>query len=217
MGVAAKKKRTDRESRRNEIRRSLLDAIETLTAQGESYSTITLERLSTAAGISRATFYVYFQSKGDLLRAWFSATVAELSEACAAWNELGAQSSAQDLRAALRRIIAVYHRHATLIAAVADEATQDSTLRDELNAVIDLAIDSLRRQIERGQDEGWIQADLLPDETARWSMWVFERGLTQIVPTLSEAELDASTAALADMAWHLLRDEPGLLERSGAA
>ena len=42
-------------------------------------SELTIERLCSQAAVSRSTFYVYFEDKGDLLRAWFSDITVELA------------------------------------------------------------------------------------------------------------------------------------------
>jgi AcrR family transcriptional regulator len=204
MAMAAQKKKGDRERRRTDIRDRLLEAIEKLAANGDSYANVTIERLATTAGLSRATFYIYFEGKGDLLRAWFGEALQGLGAACSPWLALGATSSQADMRAALARIIETYRAQASVMAAVADEATQDSSLRDELGAAIHSGADVLRTQIERGQQDGWIDRDLLPGETAAWAIWLLERGLTQVVPSATDDAVTALIDTLADMAWHTL-------------
>jgi AcrR family transcriptional regulator len=204
MALSAQKKKGNRERRRTDIRDRLLEAIEKLAANGESYANVTIERLATTAGLSRATFYIYFEGKGDLLRVSFDEALQGLGAACSPWLALGAKSSQADLRAALAQIIETYRAQASLMAAVADEATQDSSLRDELSAAIQRGADALRAQIERGQGEGWIDRDLLPGETAAWAIWMLERGLTQVVPHASDDTVAALIDTLADMAWHTL-------------
>ncbi len=209
MGTAAQKKTTsDRERRRADIRRRLLRAAETLIADGETYSSVTIERLSNRAGLSRATFYIYFGGKGDLLRAWFSETLEDLDRACTAWRAIGARSSQADFTAALQKIVDTYCRHATLLAAINDEATQDGALRDQLRAVVHRGIHALRAQIENGQRDGWIDPALLPAETATWSIWLFERGLGHILSTATSEQAATLTETLGDIAWNTLRARP---------
>jgi TetR/AcrR family transcriptional regulator, ethionamide resistance regulator len=208
MGVAARKKtQDDRERRRADIRRRLLRAAEILIADGEAYSTITIERLANQAGLSRATFYIYFGGKGDLLRAWFSETVEDLDQACAAWRQLGPRSSRADFTAALASIVEAYCRHAPLMTAINDEATQDSVLRDQLRDIVQHGIDALRAQIEEGQRDGWIDPALLPAETATWAIWLLERGLGHVVAPATGEQTATLTEALGDLAWHTLRSD----------
>ena len=45
----------------------MLRATEQLLAEGSSYADLNVERIATAAGISRTAFYFYFRDKRDLL------------------------------------------------------------------------------------------------------------------------------------------------------
>src|SRR5947209_20107000 len=57
-----------RQQRREQMERRLLDATERLMRDGASFTELSVDRLSTEAGISRASFYIYFEDKGHLLR-----------------------------------------------------------------------------------------------------------------------------------------------------
>lgn len=203
MGVTAQRK-GDRERRRTDIRRRLLKVVQKLMADGTAYSNVTIEQLASEAGLSRATFYIYFENKGDLLRVWFTETLNELSDASKSWLAIDAMASKSDFRSALARIIDTYHERATLMAAVLDEATQDGLLRDQLSDAIQLAIKALQSHIETGQRDGWVDPALLAAETASWSVWMLERGLNQIMPSASDEEAAALADTLTDMAWHVL-------------
>ena len=49
-----------REQRREQMERRLLDATERLMRDGASFTELSVDRLSGEAGISRASFYIYF-------------------------------------------------------------------------------------------------------------------------------------------------------------
>lgn len=190
--------------RRKDIRNRLLTAIEQLAADGEPYSTVTVERLVSAAGISRATFYIYFEGKADLLQTWFTETMRELAEAAEPWRAITAQPTEAELAAALNQIISAYVEHAGLMAAVYDEATQNSALRESINSAIRIASESVCEHIERGQREGWVDPELLAPETASWLVWMLERGLNQLVPDAKKARANRLKLNLASMVWHVL-------------
>jgi len=201
MGAPAEQ-RSSRAERRNDHRRRLLQAIEQLTIGGESYADVSIERLATEAGLSRATFYTYFEGKGDLLGAWFDDAVAELGRAFDPWLQAG--SSRAELRETLERVALTFRPHAMLFAAITDEATQDAALRERINDAIEQAIARVRDHIELGQAEGWVDPELLPRETAAWIVWMLERGLTQIVGSADEERLPALIETLAAMGWQTL-------------
>ena len=81
MPSVTRRSQSSRLQRRAQIRHRLLEVVEDLLDKGESYTELSVERLVSEAGISRSTFYVYFEDKGDLLRGWFEDIEAELAEA----------------------------------------------------------------------------------------------------------------------------------------
>lgn len=190
--------------RQEAVRERLLEAVETVTDRGEGLGDVSVERLATAAGISRATFYIYFSDKGDLLAARYEQVVADLLEAAAAWWRLGPDGSLEELRAALDGVVAVYRPHATLIAAVYDEAAYNPAVRELAGGFIDAVIAGLQEHIERGQREGFVDPELLAPETAAWLGWMTERGLRDVVGPASENEVAALVAAQAEVVWHTL-------------
>ena len=193
-------------SRRDEIRGRLLVAVEGVIADGESYANVSVERLAGAARISRATFYTYFDGKGDLLHAWLDETLDELRVgARPLLLELGPGSNPSRLAAGLRALVLAYRARATVMTAILDEATRDGALRADIDAAIAGAIAAFSGAIERGQREGWIDPELLPRETAAWLVWLLERGLTQVIGSADDARVDALAATLAQMLWRTLR------------
>lgn len=196
---------TRRETRRQEIKQRLLDAIEHLTADGESYATVSVDRLAAHAGISRATFYLYFSEKKALLNAWLEDVRGHLNEVLAAWPEVvGADVTRHDVELGLRRLATVYRAHATLIEAVYNEAARDSGTRDVLERLVWDSIAALRVQIERGQQEGCMDPALLPGETAAWLIWSLQSGLRDLVAPSTEAETALLVDAHAAIWWHVL-------------
>jgi TetR/AcrR family transcriptional regulator, ethionamide resistance regulator len=199
MAVASQRSRDDR---RDEIRRRLLVAVEGLIAEGASYANVSVERLAGAARISRATFYIYFDGKGDLLQAWLRETLDELR---AGAQPLLAVRTEGEVASTLHTLLLGYRRRATVMAAILDEATRDGALRADLDAAIGGAISALSDAIERGQRDRWIDPELLAQETAAWLVWLLERGLTQVIPTAGDERIDALASTLAQMLWRTLR------------
>src|SRR5919109_2975176 len=109
MPSVTRRPQSSRAARREAIRDRLLEVIQTLLDEGESFTEISVERMVQAAGMSRSTFYVYFEDKGDLLRAWFGEIEAEIAEAVTGWWEIDGSATREDLRGALERVVLVYH------------------------------------------------------------------------------------------------------------
>jgi AcrR family transcriptional regulator len=199
-----RKAKSKREERREELRESLLTAVERMVASGESFTELSVERLVQEAGLSRSTFYVYFEDKGDLVRAWFSQIIEELREAAAPWWSLDESATRDDVREVLARIVTTYRPHTTLMAAVYDTASYDTLVGEEVAEMMGNNIASLRSHIRRGQKAGWVAPDLLPNETASWLMWMAERGQHQLVRAAPPAELERLIDAFTDVVWNTL-------------
>src|SRR5665213_1836214 len=112
------------------------------------------------AGLSRSTFYVYFEDKGDLLRAWFAGVTTEVENAARDWWALGADASREDLRAALRGVVTIYRPHATLMAAMYDAAAYDPAVRELVDGMMGGNVAGLRKHIRAGQKAGFIDPEL---------------------------------------------------------
>ncbi len=204
MPSVTRKSQSSRAKRREEMRDRLLAVVERLLAEGETYTEISVERLVSETEISRSTFYVYFEDKGDLLRAWFAQIISEIEAAAGDWWKLDGSATRADLREALSAIVTTYRPHTTLMAAVYDAASYDITVRDEVQGMMSRNIGGLRAHIRRGQRDGWIPAELLAGETAAWLTWMAERGQHQMVRSADDAELERLIDSYTDVVWHAL-------------
>ncbi|EHN10623.1 Transcriptional regulator TetR family [Patulibacter medicamentivorans] len=204
MPSVTRKRQGSRADRRQEIRGKLLAVVERLLEDGESFTEISVERMVSEAGVSRSTFYVYFEDKGDLLTAWFEEIRAEVTEAADSWWALTAEATRDDVRAALDRIVKTYRPHTTLMAAVYDAAAYDANVRELVTEMMDSNVAGLRKHIKAGQKAGFVDDSLLPAQTAGWLTWMAERGLHQLVRTATPAELDKLIDAYTDIVWNTL-------------
>ena len=192
-------------ARRDEIEARLLAAADKLLGEGESYTEISVERLASEADLSRSTFYVYFEDKGDLLRAWLAQIRTQVAAVANPWWAMGAQSTRADLREALAGIVTTYRPHARTMAAIFDAASYDPLVREQVDELMRGYIATLRAHIEEGQAGGFIGAGLRPDETASWLMWMAERGQHQMVgPAPPDTELGPIIDSFTDIVWHTL-------------
>lgn len=204
MPSVTRKRQSSRAEKRDALRDRLLEVVERLLGEGESFTEISVERLVSQAGISRSTFYLYFEDKGDLLRAWFSGITGELEAVAGEWWALGPEATREHLRGALARIVGSYRPHTTLMAALYDAAAYDDGVRTLVSAMMARNIAGLRKHIKAGQRAGSIHAGLLADQTAGWLTWMAERGLHQLVRTASDAEVARLVDAYTDIVWNTL-------------
>jgi AcrR family transcriptional regulator len=204
MPPGARRRLPNRAARRDDTRDRLLDATAALLAHGGSFSDLSVSRLATKAGISRATFYIYFEDKAELVRAWFDRIDEEAHAATAAWWTLEGEVTRDDIHRVLTRIIDVYRQHGPLLAAVQDMAAYDPLLRDVVAESFARAQGDLCDHIAAGQASGQIDATLLPHETSAWLSSMVDRIAHEAAPKADEGELAELLDAGADILWNTL-------------
>jgi TetR/AcrR family transcriptional regulator, ethionamide resistance regulator len=171
---------------------------------GPSYTALSVERIVKEAGISRATFYVYFEDKGDLLRALAEDFVERILVAAAKWWEMPAGASKADLKDAMQAIADAYLPHKVLMAAVVEVSSYDIALRRVFGHLLERVISEVAEHIGSGQEAGWVAPELDPDRTAAWLTWMAERGLYQLVAPAEPDAAERLLDALTDITWNTL-------------
>jgi len=170
---------------------------------GASITELSVDRLATEAGISRASFYIYFEDKGHLLRRLAGQVFGDLASGAERWWRVARRHNPDDVRAAMAGIIESYRRHQPVLVALNEMAAYDpvtgQTYR-ELNAISQ----RLTRVIEDGQADGTIRRELPPATTASALTWMVERACQQNLPA-KPRDYDAELAAtLAEIVWGAL-------------
>jgi TetR/AcrR family transcriptional regulator, ethionamide resistance regulator len=204
MPSITRNSQSTRAQRREEIRDRLRTSAEQLMKGDESYTELSVERIVREAGISRATFYVYFEDKSDLLRALAEDFIERILVAASAWWGLPADATKPDLRFAMGAIFDAYLPHKVVMAAVVEVASYDAGLRTLFGSLLDRTISEVAKHITLGQQEGFIVSDLDPERTAAWLTWMAERGLYQLVASANGPALERLLDALTDITWNTL-------------
>lgn len=197
-----------RQQRREQLERRLLDATERLMREGASFTELSVDRLSSEAGISRASFYIYFEDKGHLLRRLAGQVFADLTERADGWWSVAWRHDPGDVLAAITNIIAGYRRHQAVLVALNEMAAYDpltaQTYRDLLTGISQ----QFTRVIEDGQADGSVRAELPATTTASALTWMVERACQQNLPTAAP-DYDAELAdSLAQIIWGALYLKP---------
>jgi TetR/AcrR family transcriptional regulator, ethionamide resistance regulator len=192
-----------RARRRSEAERALVGALEQLIVEEPRFTDLTLTRLVEAAGVSRTSFYKYFDGKVDVLASWLLGFVEELSEAPAAWSTKAAPTRAE-LAQGLCEIVAVYRPRMSMIAATYETEAHDAELRAQLTAALAEAETALRAYISRGKRGGWVNPAVDEAECARWLVYMTENGMRHIIGPASEGALPELLQAWTDIVWFTL-------------
>ncbi len=135
-----------------DVRAALLASAERLLAQ-RSLEELTVEDVLQDAGVSRASFYVYFESKHAIVAALLERIVDEVHAASLPWFERGETPPEEALRSAMSGTLALWRRHsAVMSASVHWQALPE--LRAVWGGVIARFTEAAAVQIERDREQG---------------------------------------------------------------
>lgn len=191
----------EREQRQEQMERRLLEATERLMRDGTSFTELSVDRLATEAGISRASFYIYFEDKGHLLRRLASQVLDDLTTSGERWWDVAWRHNPDDARAAMASIIASFRRHQPVLVALNEVSGYDPATAQAYRDLLNNVSARLTRVIEEGQADGSIRPQLQPATTASALTWMVERACQQNLP-VRPAEYDTELAAtLTEIVW----------------
>jgi AcrR family transcriptional regulator len=206
MSKEARRQLPNRAARRDDILAALAGAAACIVENGASFADLTVERLARQAGISRASFYLYFEDKAELVRAWNRDLDAQATETIASWWDTD-EPSRGTVKSVLEELAVIHRENCTVLAAIQEISAYDHALREELFDSFEHKRDKLREHILRGQNEGWIVNALDPDTTAAWLVSMVERVLQQVVPLIEDHISLLDTGA--DIIWRSLYEAVG--------
>ena len=208
MASVTRNAQPSRADRRAELERRLLFATERLMEEeGLAFTELSVDRLATEAGISRATFYVYFEDKGHLLRLLARQVMDEISGAARQWWQVTDRRDPNDLRAAIRSIVQTYRKHSALMAAVVETASYDPAVAAEFDALIGEIRDATTQVIEWGQKSGAVRP-LPTNQVASALTWMVERVCHQMVRSTPADDDELIVEALTQVIWNSIYLEP---------
>ena len=208
MPSVTRKPQAKRQERREQIERRLLDATERLMRDAASFTELSVDRLSTEAGISRASFYIYFEDKGHLLRRIAGQVFTDLAKAAERWWSVAWRHDLDDVRAAMADIVASYRRHQPVLVALNEMAAYDPLVGTTYRNLLTAISERLTRVIEEGQADGSIRPELPAATTASALTWMVERTCQQNLPTEPTAYDTELITTLTEIIWAALYLRP---------
>ncbi|HYF24114.1 MAG TPA: TetR/AcrR family transcriptional regulator [Baekduia sp.] len=185
-----------RADRRRQLVEHLIPVVERELDAGRAFAELTADELASAGGISRTTFYVYFEDMGALLRAVTQGVQADFVAVVRRWAQAPPGLTRQELRVILGDVVAAYRRHEALLGAVMDACGYDLGVREAFFAMVGEIEGDLARHLRDGRAAGALAADLDPDATAAWLIAMFERGLHLRVRGSTDADAERFTEAV---------------------
>ena len=191
----------NRAARRADVLRALADAAKELVCDGETFADLSVERLSRQAGISRASFYLYFEDKGELVRGWHDLVDESAQEILKNWWHATAPSQTliADVFSRMQRL----HRDSRVALVAIEEMTASyPDLRRVRDATFRRRHDALHAHIIDGQAGGWVDPDIDAATTAAWLAAMVDRVMQLVAPTTDDDSDLYLTGA--DIIWQTL-------------
>jgi AcrR family transcriptional regulator len=179
-------------AKRAQVQAAVLQATEQLLAGGSSYADLNVERIATAAGISRTAFYFYFRDKRDLLMR-LAGDVTELLYAQAdIWFSGDGEDPEREIREALTRIAELYREHGVLIRAIVEVSTYEEDIATFWRGLLNRFVDATARRIEADEE----LAPGAGHATAFALTWMVERTFYQQLVQEQQLEQDVLIDAI---------------------
>lgn len=204
MPSVTRKPQANRQQRREQMELRLLEATERLMGDGASFTELSVDRLATEAGISRASFYIYFEDKGHLLRRLAKEVFGDLASAAERWWGVAAQHNPDSLRVAMAGIIDSFRRHQAVLVALNEMAAYDPATAETYRELLAAVSARMCGVIEYGQADGSIRRALPATTAASALVWMVERACQQNLPTKPPTYDPELAATLTEIIWGAL-------------
>jgi AcrR family transcriptional regulator len=117
-------------------------------------SSIAIDEIAQAAGISRSSFYFYFASREALLRTLGERAQEEVFASANSWLNRTDEPPAEAISRALTENLALWRRHGPVLRALHDANHTDEETDALRRAIARRYVDATAAQIERERDAG---------------------------------------------------------------
>jgi AcrR family transcriptional regulator len=193
--------------RRAATRQQILDALRLLLREGAPVAGLSVDRIVAEAGVSRATFYVHFSGKAEVVTALSEQDMQPwLGPALDVLADPTADRAAID--AIVRGVVANWREHLAVSSSLVELSEYDPAVKEAWHAIVDRVAMPLAEHLRArwaGRDEGPGSAD--PEVVAQVIAWMVERVCHQMLSTADPAQDEPVAAALAEAIWRIV--EPG--------
>lgn len=182
---------------------AIVAAMERLLAQGNSFTSVSVEELAQEAGISRSTFYMHFRDKGELVRRLMNHVTAELVGALAVWFESPQGNDRNRLLAAIRGVAQAYEKHRAIMHAIVETTAYDADVARLFQEMLARLAGEARNLVKRAQRKGLADAEL-PLEVADALTWMVERCCHQLLAAKRPAQRERVIEAMVHIIWNAI-------------
>jgi AcrR family transcriptional regulator len=148
------------------------------TLRNEPLRTVSIDHLAKGAGLSRSSFYFYFESKWQVLSALLSSVTDDVFVASSMiFDRPEGIPPEVGIEHAVSEVIAVWERHGHVLREVGDAAAAEPALQAQWDRILGKFIDAAAAAIERDRATGVAIAGPPARSLAAALMWMGERNL----------------------------------------
>ncbi len=152
-GAATGRRARARVRRGREVDSSILDAAEKLLAE-QPLGELTVADMIEAAGVSRGSFYFYFESKEAVVAGLLERIVEEVHAAALPWFERGDTDPERALREAVAGSLSMWRRHAAVMRSTVESWQSDPDIRALWTGVLERFTRAAAAQITSDREAG---------------------------------------------------------------
>jgi TetR/AcrR family transcriptional regulator, ethionamide resistance regulator len=181
--------------KRRAVEADVLQATEALLGEGASYANLSVERITTRAGISRTAFYFYFADKRELLMRLASNVADQLYREADTWWS-GNGDGPAEVAMALDRIAALYRAHGPLVCALVEVSTYDEQVGVFWRGLVGRFVSASAERLRAERAAHRTDPALDPAATAFALVWMTERSFHQMLVQDDPIAPDELVAAL---------------------
>ncbi|MCW3010385.1 MAG: TetR/AcrR family transcriptional regulator [Solirubrobacterales bacterium] len=182
-------------AKRAQVQQAVLAATEELLGAGGSFQDLKIEKIATAAGISRTAFYFYFKDKRELLMRLAEDVTGELYGRADSWFSGDEGAPEDQVSEALSAIAKLYFEHGPLLRAIVEVSTYDEEIAVFWRALLQRFADATEHRITTEQAAGR-SPEMPAGPTAFALVWMTERTFYQQMVQGAPAEPGELVAAL---------------------
>lgn len=170
--------------------------MESLLEKGNAFGSLTVEQLAAEAGMARATFYLHFRDKGELVLRLMGQLTDEIIASAGVWFENAENADRRDIERALHGIVGTFRRHRAIVAAINDTAPYDPAVAALYQQMMDRLCDQSRRAIATVKKQGKAHAQATPD-VGTILTWAVDLYCARFIDRYPGAALDELVKSLA--------------------
>lgn len=163
---------TLRDQQKQRTRRKLLESARRRFVE-RGFAEVTIDDITSGAGCSRATFYLHFSGKTDVLRAMSAETAQERAvEVYADLDEVLEAQSRAEFGRWMRRAVSWFETNQDVLPAWDEAVALDPEFKDVARAAIHDLVDAMPRYLRRWgphrEDEARLRIELLVSQLERF-------------------------------------------------